>query len=422
MITMEFKGITWVGNIYQKFEAMCLEVEEVICQDTVKYVEDQVQMVGASVKMFYSDVMHDLLPPSSIDPMKVATADLSLNPNADIGISKKPKASIKEEDIMVEKQVTEYSKVIVGVDVDRSSSFSDLGDLNHFPAPSSRGFVKGACSDYISGQNNNRGICENSDMGIKMTKSVSPVSKDLSRALSCYEISEKHKAACDQIAMISPRASDEVTGCGIGEGRKVHNSTVETTSLIVDASIDFPMSDMILSDESCGKKDKKIRCSYSDGTCTDCEFVPGSYITRDAHYNQSAGEEFFTCHTGTLGGCNMDVIENSVIVEPGIETIEQFDTSKIEETCVLVDRDKLYFVSHGDGKHRTYKIKIQEALSSKMRLTRKQEYEQLALQHGDVDAGLNQENVESSVPTVTTDADAENLAAHVFCESEWELL
>lgn len=25
---MEFKGIAWAGNIYQKFEAMCLEVEE----------------------------------------------------------------------------------------------------------------------------------------------------------------------------------------------------------------------------------------------------------------------------------------------------------------------------------------------------------------------------------------------------------
>ena len=31
-ITMDFKGIAWVGSVYQKFEAMCLEVEEIIVQ------------------------------------------------------------------------------------------------------------------------------------------------------------------------------------------------------------------------------------------------------------------------------------------------------------------------------------------------------------------------------------------------------
>ncbi|KAL7161823.1 hypothetical protein ACSBR2_042319 [Camellia fascicularis] len=81
---MDFNGIAWVGNIYQKFEAMCLEVEEVMYQNTVKYVENQVQTVGVSVKKFYSDVVQDLVPPSCIDPVKVAAADLSLNPYADL--------------------------------------------------------------------------------------------------------------------------------------------------------------------------------------------------------------------------------------------------------------------------------------------------------------------------------------------------
>lgn len=29
---MDLKGITWVGHVYQKFEAMCLEVEEIMYQ------------------------------------------------------------------------------------------------------------------------------------------------------------------------------------------------------------------------------------------------------------------------------------------------------------------------------------------------------------------------------------------------------
>lgn len=32
MIAMDVKSINWVGHIYQKFEAMCLEVEEVMYQ------------------------------------------------------------------------------------------------------------------------------------------------------------------------------------------------------------------------------------------------------------------------------------------------------------------------------------------------------------------------------------------------------
>lgn len=30
--TMSFKGVAWAGNVYEKFEAMCLEVEEAMYQ------------------------------------------------------------------------------------------------------------------------------------------------------------------------------------------------------------------------------------------------------------------------------------------------------------------------------------------------------------------------------------------------------
>lgn len=32
MTMMNLKGGSWVGELYQKFEAMCAEVEEVICE------------------------------------------------------------------------------------------------------------------------------------------------------------------------------------------------------------------------------------------------------------------------------------------------------------------------------------------------------------------------------------------------------
>lgn len=66
-------------------------------QETAKFVENQVQTVGASMKRFCSDVMQDMLPPSSKDLSRVASADLSFNPYLEFGIHKKPISSVKED-------------------------------------------------------------------------------------------------------------------------------------------------------------------------------------------------------------------------------------------------------------------------------------------------------------------------------------
>uniref|UniRef100_A0A5B7AJA3 Uncharacterized protein n=1 Tax=Davidia involucrata TaxID=16924 RepID=A0A5B7AJA3_DAVIN len=440
---MDFQGITWVGNIYQKFEAMCLEMEEEMYQDTVKYVENEVQMVGVSVKKFCSDVMQDLLPPSSIDPIKAAAvADLSLNPYADVGIYKKPKASIKEEPKKVDKLVAEYSRVISGVVEDQASSLSGRHDVNHFPPPCSGGSTKRAYSELYLGQNKDRGMNEHSNVGIKrnfknnnhppseLSRSITPVSIESSRVSSCYEISENHEAACDQIAMIAPSASVDVTRSDSGGGGevKICNNTVSTT----DASTDFPVSDMILAAESRGKKETKLRGTSSSGgsgglwaesNAADTHANSGmvseirSHISGDVQYSESVGEEVVT---GRSGDCNTDVIENNNTTEAGAETID--DKSKLEETCVLVDGDKLCFVSQRESKCRSYKKKIREAFSSKMRSARKQEYEQLAVRYGDIDSESNQESAKNSMPTLSMDANTNNLRGHDFCESEWELL
>ncbi|KAB2615973.1 hypothetical protein D8674_022561 [Pyrus ussuriensis x Pyrus communis] len=57
----KLKSMNWVGNIYQKFETIRQEVDGIVNQDSIKYVENQVQTVGKSVKKFSSTVQ-DLLP------------------------------------------------------------------------------------------------------------------------------------------------------------------------------------------------------------------------------------------------------------------------------------------------------------------------------------------------------------------------
>ncbi|KAE8689449.1 Detected protein of unknown function [Hibiscus syriacus] len=76
------KGIAWVGNIYQKFEAMCLEMDDMVCQETFQYVEDQLQTVGANVKQFCTELMQEVLPSSPTNPKE--DLNTSLVQNADV--------------------------------------------------------------------------------------------------------------------------------------------------------------------------------------------------------------------------------------------------------------------------------------------------------------------------------------------------
>lgn len=77
MMDLKFKGPNWVGNIYQKFEAICNEVDDIVKQDTIKYVENQMHTVGKSVKKLCSD----LLPPLG-HPVKHVAEDVVIKKNA----------------------------------------------------------------------------------------------------------------------------------------------------------------------------------------------------------------------------------------------------------------------------------------------------------------------------------------------------
>lgn len=83
IMDLKHKGITWVGSFYQKFEAMCQDMDDIVSKDTVKFVETQLQNVGGSVKKFCSDVVQDVLPPL-VDPVKREAQAVALKSNAAI--------------------------------------------------------------------------------------------------------------------------------------------------------------------------------------------------------------------------------------------------------------------------------------------------------------------------------------------------
>ncbi|MBA0748021.1 hypothetical protein Gogos_004877 [Gossypium gossypioides] len=82
----KFKGIVWVGNIYQRFEALCLEMDDMVCKETFQYVEDQLQTVGANVRQFCTELMQEVLPSSPTNSKE--ELNLSLLQNAAVTANK----------------------------------------------------------------------------------------------------------------------------------------------------------------------------------------------------------------------------------------------------------------------------------------------------------------------------------------------
>ncbi|XP_040986497.1 uncharacterized protein LOC121234585 isoform X1 [Juglans microcarpa x Juglans regia] len=100
---LKHKGITWVGNFFQKLEAVCQEVDDIVNKDTVKYVENQLQTMGGSVKKFCSDVVQDVLPPL-VDPVKCQAQVVALKSNDAISTYLKAMMGDEENHVDVIKQ------------------------------------------------------------------------------------------------------------------------------------------------------------------------------------------------------------------------------------------------------------------------------------------------------------------------------
>ncbi|XP_058219606.1 uncharacterized protein LOC131330135 isoform X5 [Rhododendron vialii] len=372
MFIMDSKGITWVGNVYQKFEAMCLELEEAVCQDTVKFVENQAQTVGSSVKKFYSDVMEDLLLPSSIDPVKLAAADLSLNPYADFGVYKKSKASIKKDSIKPDKKGSEDSNVISGLNTDYSSSFSGLHDVNRMQPPYSMGPVKGTGLELCLEQNERIGAYKRKSrkynhMPSEIPRSTTPMSKDTSKvSLNCGK-TKNHGVMCGQIAMLSSPAAVDGTGCP-SIGAKSHTNVSGSSAVSTGGdTIDTSTPSMMLPVESAANNQTKLRCTtlnggpdllaaeLNAGACANSGVVSpvGSGISEDRQYFEKASDD----RLSPAGACKLDGNDyRNVPVEAGLGTSnEQLDRSMLEETCVLVDTQEICPATQRKDKPRSYK-------------------------------------------------------------------
>ncbi|KAK9065289.1 hypothetical protein SSX86_016672 [Deinandra increscens subsp. villosa] len=385
MDSMDLKGIAWVGHIYQKFEAMCLEVEEAMCQETAKYVENQVQTVGAGMKRFCSDVMQDLLPPSSKDLSRVAGADLLLNPYLEYGIHKKPISNIKEDAININ------PVCVKGFSKDKSNSSNDAWE-------------------------------------------------DWSAASFNWEISDKDEENCDQMAK---QASSEtpVTSVSTKSSAKVvkRSRCISSSNMLRAERTGTCESSRLLSQvglkaTSCTSCTQSINGDISHKDLCEnsirgiCLHQKDSDVSVNTQCDQSVGGDVFTPHSGSSTDCDPDLGEENKndasvqIIEPvGHESELE---SGFEETCVLVDGNDYCSDNHKENIRRSYKKKIQNAFSLRKKSTRKQEYKQLAAQYSIVnaEANLKCEDAITLARSFSKNTEANKFATHGSLESEWELL
>ncbi|KAK4714423.1 hypothetical protein R3W88_020330 [Solanum pinnatisectum] len=374
---MDLKSISWVGNIYQKFETICLEMEEAMYQDTVKYVENQVNTVGTNVKRFCSEVMQDIHPQCNIDPVKVAAADLSLNPYAHYEIDKKSKANLKGSAKCFSNKLNDDTQVIKG----KSKSGGVYKRQNVG--------IKEIVGDSLAKKPN--AICLASGDALKLSSSA--------------EVRGDFEMASDHVTLTSALASDK----GSGEAAsKVCDHFIQTNVSAADTSITSEAS-VTMSVESVGKKQTDT-CTKELACNTRSEI---SSIVR----NNLANEEIDESHEEKSDNLS-SAMSKFDRIESDLEIVEKFDESQLDETCVLVEEDRIH-VPYGPVKKKSYKNKLREAFSTKKRLTRK-EYEQLGALYGDQQFNLEAED--KVMPVLAMNSNTKMLSANDHPESEWEIL
>ncbi|XP_057455587.1 uncharacterized protein LOC130746854 isoform X2 [Lotus japonicus] len=362
-MSMDIKGITWVGNMYQKFENMWLEVEETMLEETVKYME---KTVGESVKKIYSDVMQDLVPPSSCHLGEKQVPELPVDQYTDADFCKKSfqgsmKITIKPDTKLTTKDSRTKNDVDIGV-IHAESYDADVSIMS------------------VSGNS------------VKGNNFISHTGRHV-RSTDTSELSNVNQT---QEATVSQPASTEVT----------------TLASVADCCNEFGnentehILNVLKSDEEKEDMSSSSIVLYGDPY----EFSMVSTMQPE----DCCCDTVIVSRPEVAETWNLDIAEVDSVKEQGRKTT-QFDELKLEETCVMVTRDDLQFVPKARVNSKTSK----RPFSLSKKFARKQEYEELAIWHGNNEKGKNG-CLENSGRTLQEDQ--KELLLPGISEPEWELL
>ncbi|XP_019093110.1 PREDICTED: uncharacterized protein LOC104749764 isoform X2 [Camelina sativa] len=438
---MDFKGIKWVGNVYQKFEAMCLEVEEIIVQDTAKYVENQVHTVGNSVKKFCSDVVQDLLPDGddSVGSGKPLPVSM-LNEYAPVCSFKKKKESVnrRTSDLkQEEEEVTEGKKdgcamKLRGLDADDYDICTSPRQYS-YGGPYRRGRV-GRKQIFKKEEpfQVTRPIVQSKVHSARVKDNVGTVNSSSLSKVHCARVKDDVGTVnLRSLSMVhSARVKDDVGTVNSSSLSMVHSARIKDDVKTVRPS-DTPPGEVerLISKKECQKedrienqhcltvvssvrsKDSEIRTEIEHGLT-----VVNSVRSQDLEIQPSVATSLPAESDDCIKETDEDSMEtsSSSVSEQKSEILQHLIGGSVEESCILVDRDELHCVfpdKMENDKHKPYKIR--DVISSRMKQNREKEYKRLARQWYAEDVENGRECGDNPKPV------EDNRSSE---ESEWELL
>ncbi|EOA27143.1 hypothetical protein CARUB_v10023243mg, partial [Capsella rubella] len=368
---MDFKGIKWVGNVYQKFEAMCLEVEEIIVQDTAKYVENQVHTVGNSVKKFCSDVVQDLLPDDdSVGSGKPLPVSM-LNEYAPVCSFKKKRESAnrKTRDVKQEEEVTEGKKD--GCAMNLRGLDADDYDICTSPRQYSYG------GPYRRGRVGRKQIFKKEELSQITRPYIQKDSSNLTMVHSARVKDDVGTVNSSSLSMAhSGRVKDDVGTVNSSSLSMVHSARIKADVETVKSSDSRPGEiERLISKKECQKDDRtdnqhgltmvnSVRSKDSE-IRTEIEHsltVVNSVRSQDSEILPSVATSLLT---GSSNEFRKETKEDSMeassssVSEQKSEILQHLSGRSVEESCILVDRDEFHCVfpdKMENDKHKPYKV------------------------------------------------------------------
>lgn len=468
---------TWVANLYQKIEAVCNDIDELVTKDPVLYVGNQMQTVGESVKKFYSDVQ-DILPPL-VDPIQHAVQFIPSKCVSLVESSISSLVAVKENTVDTTNEPKELPLVSTEICHKESST--------------------GLChSEQTTSEISGIPIGESDDL-IKKTTQVHPDSSthflDVS-SLKDKNLSESfmesghidEKCDDDHSAKISIESSEnhldnrsEEKGILYDESSQTDATAFEYSGWNIEnlTDLDFDIDKNIEGEPLMNLEEKKtllngpvneFECD-SNASTTYQSFGSESLIiwnenkeenanqifaggllpenftdssdsssrnfiveSNKINHNPTESVEYFSVSSLGLSSCGSFIargcdVNNEVSLscsgndgstidfeDVKMDTIDLSDKKQLGESCVMVEGGELSAFPDM-SRSKSYKKMIQDAFMSRRRLTK--EYKQLAIWYGDIDKEFSQPTEMNKLPDtgITTILPAQDLA-----DSEWELL
>ncbi|XP_020229448.1 uncharacterized protein LOC109810402 isoform X1 [Cajanus cajan] len=392
-MAMDVKGITWIGNIFQKFEDIYVEVEDAVFE---------MQTVGESVKKIYSEVMQDLLPLTSCHLDETSASELPIDQYTDAGLPKKSFQGCKKVTIKADTNQTAADlKITHGVDNDvvhaescdsdamfMSSSYNSVKE-NTFISHARQYVGSIEIKSDLDGDENH----QNKNM---------PASKTVSEISSSSELDKCRTSQSYELSRLNPNHAVTVSKSASAKVATI-TSVADCCNEIEKASTEEIPGLLVLAESA---KEKEI---------------PRVTMVRTIQPNNYAFSyhKILVSHPEITETWGLDVPKIGTCIKQGHKTMQLDDEQKLEETCVLVTRDELQAVPNAGSNLITSKNKKWQPFSLSKKAARRQEYEKLAIFHGSNEKGKG-DCAENSCPTFHDDH--KKLPLPDISEPEWELL